>query len=206
MKKALCLLLALVMCLGLTGCSAEEPADLTGYSAEEPVDLTGEWYGLQWLRKGDETIASRPEQLADLPEGWQLVPPGTEVIFRDVNSETTIIGMVLPNDLAMMLLHREASGEWKLYATSRSFRAYSFGSGEGSVYPMGDERSSKAFTYALSDGVLTLRVNEDDPAFEGPVERWDDDVIFWESSDGLSTRYDVFVRRDTVMGDDLRLQ
>ena len=192
MKKALCVAVLLVLCLFLTGC------------AETKVDMTGEWYMLQKLEKYGEPIDRRPERLEDLPEELQDIPEETSVTFRKVHSRTTVVEMTYEDQTLLVFVHREDDGNWSLYVYDSYCDITTFGDGEGSFYRIGRESDVTEFTYTVSEDELSLCNGE--TTVQGPIERWTDNICFWENTYRWGVEYEVFVRRESVLNDDLRLR
>ena len=191
MKKVLCLLLAAVLCLGLTGCSSGK------------VDVNGEWYTLL-IEPYEGTVARQPGKLTDLPEELQEDWSGYEATFRKLSGSLTVIEVSDGDRAALMFARKGSSGDWALYWLNKPAEFTSFKDGEGITYWVGDEDDAEPFTYTLSENTLTL--NAEDLSTAGEVEVWDKNVFVWTKDDDWHPSQWAFIRVDTVLGDDLRLK
>lgn len=115
MKKLFCLLLALALTLGLTGCSSDKPET-----------LTGEWHALGMATYAELT-EKRPESLDDLPSEFRDFPEGTQVTFRALNESLTLIEMSYTVSNILMLARKGDSGTWTLYGLDLPGETHYFG-------------------------------------------------------------------------------
>ena len=194
MKKVLCVVAALVMCLGLTGCSSNK------------IKFEGDWCALN-LRTLEELLPERPTQLSDLPEELQNVSKWATVTFRDVNPKTTIVEITDFSVTKLIFLCQQDSGEWKVYEQGSYWTLLRFGDdNKGREFVRGESYNEHGIAYSFSENWLSVTFLFTGKTSSGSLTKWDDNMIFWTSGDGENKYNDLLIPRDTLLDDELRLK